>query len=198
MEHAKENIISSLFGTAISNGEEKLYHCPKCGHTKRKLSLNLKKNVFKCWICDFSGNDIGFLVKRYGNSDQYLEWARASRVRLSTLDDYETLFEVRDEPSTPVDLDLPPGFVSLSSFKPEYSEALSYLYLRGFSKRDILLWKIGYCNSHELHHRIVVPSFDSDGNMNYYIARSYRADVWPKYKNPKSSKDIIFCSFIFI
>jgi hypothetical protein len=52
-------------------------------------------------------------------------------------------------------------------------------------------WKIGYCNSGEYKNRIVVPSFDDAGGLNYFIARSYRGDYF-KYKNPKASKDVIF------
>ena len=35
------------------------------------------------------------------------------------------------------------------------------------------------------------PSFDSDGDINYFVARSYNGDSY-KYKNPKASKNIVF------
>jgi hypothetical protein len=36
-----------------------------------------------------------------------------------------------------------------------------------------------------------VPSFDEDGDVSYFIARSYTGDSY-KYKNPRASKDIVF------
>jgi hypothetical protein len=39
--------------------------------------------------------------------------------------------------------------------------------------------------------RIVIPSFDDDGDINYFAARSYNGDSY-KYKNPRASKNIIF------
>ena len=45
--------------------------------------------------------------------------------------------------------------------------------------------------SGEYRNRIIVPSFDQDGDISYFIARSYSGDSF-KYKNPKASKDITF------
>ena len=39
--------------------------------------------------------------------------------------------------------------------------------------------------------RIIIPSFDDDGDCSYFIARSYAGDSY-KYKNPRASKDIVF------
>jgi len=62
---------------------------------------------------------------------------------------------------------------------------------RGLTDMDILRWKIGYCSKGEYKNRIVVPSFDDDGDINYFVARSYTGDSY-KYKNPKASKNIVF------
>ncbi len=41
--------------------------------------------------------------------------------------------------------------------------------------------------------RIIIPSFDKDGNPNYFIARSWNKTTRSKYKNPQAEKDkIIF------
>jgi hypothetical protein len=39
---------------------------------------------------------------------------------------------------------------------------------------------------------VVVPSFDSNGDLNYYVARSYLNNGSYKYKNPDISKDVVF------
>ena len=88
---------------------------------------------------------------------------------------------------------IPDEFVTLtqSNMPATAAYAMKYLKSRGISDADILKWKIGYCFSGEFRNRIVIPSFDEDGDCNYFVARSYSGDSF-KYKNPKVSKDIIF------
>jgi DNA primase len=50
---------------------------------------------------------------------------------------------------------------------------------------------MGYCFDGLYRGRVVIPSFDDDGDSNYFIARSYTKDSY-KYKNPPASKDIVF------
>jgi DNA primase len=69
--------------------------------------------------------------------------------------------------------------------------ARKYLKERGVNKRDIIWWKMGYCSSGEYENRIIIPSFNDEGNADYFIARSYVGD-FPKYKNPPVGRDIIF------
>ena len=68
---------------------------------------------------------------------------------------------------------------------------MRYLQNRGVSQSDILKWKIGYCFSGQYKNRVIVPSFDHEGDVSYFIARSYSGDSY-KYKNPRVSKDIVF------
>ena len=56
---------------------------------------------------------------------------------------------------------------------------------------DILKYKIGYTSEGEFGGRVVVPSFDEEGDLNYFVARSYDGN-WPRYKNPPTSRDVIF------
>jgi hypothetical protein len=90
-------------------------------------------------------------------------------------------------------LELPEEFVSLCSnnIPATGMYALRYLEKRGVSRADILKWKIGYCFSGEYKNRIIIPSFDHEGDVSYFIARSYTGDSY-KYKNPRASKDITF------
>ena len=88
---------------------------------------------------------------------------------------------------------LPEAFISLTSEKTPATglHAFKYLQSRGITKADILKWKIGYCFEGEYRNRIIIPSFDEDGDCSYFIARSYTGDSY-KYKNPRASKDIVF------
>ena len=70
----KHNILRNILGRGYQSGDEHLFYCPKCDHHKAKLSVNIDKNVFKCWICDYVGTSIYRLVRRYGNHEQRKRW----------------------------------------------------------------------------------------------------------------------------
>ena len=83
-------------------------------------------------------------------------------------------------------------FVSLTGTIPATGVyAHKYLHARGITKADILKWKIGYCFGGEYRNRIIIPSFNDDGDVSYFMARSYNGDSY-KYKNPRTSKNIVF------
>ena len=94
---------------------------------------------------------------------------------------------------SPQKVELPEEFISLCHDKipATGTYALRYLRSRGITREDIVRWKIGYCFSGEYRNRIIFPSFDNDGDVNYFVGRSYNGDSY-KYKNPKASKNIVF------
>lgn len=55
---------------------------------------------------------------------------------------------------------------------------------------DIIKYGIGYCEGGLYDNRIIVPSYDSNDNLNYFVGRNIY-DGGMKYKNPPTSKDII-------
>ena len=59
------------------------------------------------------------------------------------------------------------------------------------TEKDILYWKIGYAQEGRYGGRIIIPSFNNDGDMNYFISRSY-VQHKRKYLNTPVSKNIIF------
>jgi len=191
MEKEKLEILERSFGRFFSTGEECLFQCPKCEHHKRKLSVNIEKNVFKCWICGYSGIDISSLVKRYAPYSEYSKWlSYGEPIDLTRFEDIFATESTREE--KPV-VNLPESFKTLTGKVASYGarHAISYLKHRGIDKEDILNWKIGYCDTGDYAKRVCVPSFGENGDLNYFIARSY-ANQFPKYKNPPVSRDVIF------
>ena len=188
----KIKILSDVLGSSYCEGQAQLlYHCPKCNHHKKKLSINIEKNVFKCWICDWSGRNIYRVIKRYGDYNSKRDWLRLNQ-QVEINDFAEKLFgekviEIKRK------FDLPKGFVSLINKEPPASsvKAINYLESRHIDEDDIRKWKIGYCSEGEYSGRIVVPSFDMDGNINYFVGRSYDNN-WIKYLNPPYAKNFIF------
>ena len=184
----KLKLLKKALGHCWTNEGEHQFHCPKCKHHKLKLSVNIDKGVFKCWVCDYSGTKISPLIRRFAPS-YYADW----RLLEGEVDlgKYDTIFAEQEE-SPPQVIDLPENFQTLTGKKTRVKrKALNYLYSRGFTDTDILTWKVGFCDFGEYQDRVIVPSFDDQGNLNFFIARSY-TDDWMKYRNPKVSKDIIF------
>ena len=68
---------------------------------------------------------------------------------------------------------------------------MNYLENRGITKREILHWKIGCCMQGDYNNRVIIPSFDEEGYVNYFVARTFNG-AWKKYLNPPASKNIIF------
>ena len=48
----KPGLLKEIFGEYKKSGNEYIFFCPNCNHHKKKLSINIDKNCFKCWICN--------------------------------------------------------------------------------------------------------------------------------------------------
>ena len=186
-----KRILYEAFGYYKEQGNEILFKCPVCNHRKHKLSVNLDKNVFKCFICDYRGRSIRRLVRRFSSFSQLQKWDQITD--RPDLERFADLFLEHEPEEHKEKLELPQEFVSLTSKKLPATAMFAYRYLRnrGVTDEDILRWKIGYCFAGQYRNRIMIPSFDDDGDVNYFIGRSYSGDSY-KYKNPKASKDVIF------
>jgi len=186
-----KKILHETLGNHFDKGHELLFTCPACGHHKRKFSVNLDKNVFKCWVCDYRGRNIRRVIRRFGSYLQLQKWDSISG--RADLERFADLFSEEESEAGSQKIQLPEEFISLTSDKAPATGryAMKYLQSRGVSKQDILKWKIGYCFDGEYRNRIIIPSFDEDGDCSYFIARSYTGDSY-KYKNPRASKDIVF------
>ena len=193
--HGREklNIIKQALGHSYRSGGEFLFHCPFCNHHKPKLSLNVEKNVYKCWVCDASGRNIRRLVKKFGNWSLLKEWDRFSRkIDFSEFDE-KLLFEISDEEEQQV-VQLPKEYQALHKREVPLTlrRPLNYLRSRGLTDFDLAYWKVGFCEKGIYKDRLVVPSFGDSGSPNYFITRAFDKSVWPAYKNPKASRNIVF------
>jgi DNA primase len=192
MSKTKIKILKEILGDYTKTGNEYLFYCLFCKHHKRKLSINLDKNKMKCWVCDVAG-DISRLVKRNGTFLQQQDWKELTgQVEISDFEKVlfgqKTVVEESEQ-----SVSLPDEFVSLCNQNTSLTavQARNYLAKRGIDKADILKWKLGYCSSGQYAGRIIAPSFNVEGKVNYFIARTYEGN-WKKYMNPPDSKDIVF------
>lgn len=184
MLERKRKILSNFLGRSYKSNEEYLYKCPKCNHHKRKLSVNFDKNVFKCWICDYSGKNIFYLVRSHGSHLDKQDWKKVANI----ID-----FSEQEKEIQKIEVELPKEFITLTGkhVSPLSIPARKYLINRGITEEQIVWWKMGYCPDGKYANRVVVPSFDMDGELTYFISRSYDNN-WIKYLNPPAEKDFIF------
>ena len=189
----KLSILNNILGRYYRSNGEYLFECPYCNHHKNKFSVNIEKNVYKCWICDSRGKNIFRVIRKFGDFKQQERWKELSGNK-EDLNKFNFLFEEETKELKQEEiLEMPENFCSLTrlSGNRSHKRALNYLLNRGIDKSDILKWKIGYCDSGHFKDRIIIPSFNNDGNLNYFIARTY-AENYKRYLNPSVSRDIIF------
>jgi hypothetical protein len=92
---------------------------------------------------------------------------------------------------------LPAEFRSLSVTyrSPWYGQAIQYLTRRGLGHSEIVRYKLGYAEDGPYRNRIIIPSFDRYGELNFVVGRSiYDSDM--KYKHGRYDKDIIFNDYM--
>jgi hypothetical protein len=171
------------------------FDCPSCsedkgmpnGDGKGNLEINYYRDVFKCWVCKDTNSMYGpvaKLIKKYGNSQILKDY---NLVKPETTDDK------KEKPK--IDLKLPEGFKLLkecTSKDFKYNTAISYLRNRGITDDIIEKFDIGYTTKGKFFNRIIVPSYDSFGDLNYFIARWFDKQYTKlKYLNPDVEKQTI-------
>lgn len=175
-----------------TSGTNYAFFSPFCSHYKPKLEINLEtvngSNPWHCWISNEKGKTIRSLFRRLNASREIFEEL------FKIVEDKK--FSSRTEQHTPA-IELPKGFVPLHSIDkkmiklPAVKNALLYLHKRNISSNDIKRYNIGICIEGEYSNTIVIPSYDSDGILNYFVCRSFLENSYVKYKNPKASKNIV-------
>jgi DNA primase len=170
------------------------FDCPVCaeekgletGDGKGNLEINYSRHVYKCWACSETNGThgpLGKLFDKYGTKKQ-------KKV-------YELIKpeELKKEEVWRPKLRLPEGFTKFSDSNPifiPHREAMNYLTSRGITNEIIERFGIGYTVKGDFAFRIVVPSYNKEGELNYFVARAW-ANKKMKYKNPTVPKDeIIF------
>lgn len=193
------NILENFLGTHKKHNEDKCqvsFDCPACsaeklldgGDGKGKLEINYRKGVFKCWVCAYKNNmhgPIEKLIKKYGNGHNMRDY-----LLVKPDNNYEKETYVDKE----VHVQLPPEFIPLSKcsqYEPQYSFAIKYLNERGIDEEIIKEFNIGYAHEGKYRGRIIIPSYDEFGDVNFFVARSYSQYIRPKYLNPEAEKQQI-------
>jgi len=185
-------LLESVLGKGKpTSGNNIAFFSPFTSHYKPKLEIDINttsegQNAWHCWISDKKGRSINSLFKQLNLGKQYFE--QLSKIIKSAK--YKT---TPDDIKHVEAVSLPEEYVPLWKHKktPDFRNAIAYLKRRGVTIFDILKYRIGYCERGEYSGKIIIPSYDCNGQLNYFVSRAfYEADKY-KHKNPKVSKDII-------
>ena len=185
-------LLESVLGKGKStSGNNIAFFSPFTSHYKPKLEIDINttsdgQNAWHCWISDKKGRSINSLFKQMNLGKQYFEQL-SKIIQSAKYKNFDT-----DKKDVEV-IALPEDYRPLWKPKktPDFRNAMSYLKKRGVTIFDILKYRIGYCESGEYSGKIIIPSYDCTGQLNYFVSRAYyKADKY-KHKNPKISKDII-------
>lgn len=177
-------------------------NCPKCQERegllypdgRYNLEINTRIRKFHCWKCEgppFKGS-LGRLIRILGSQSDYEQYKDLA----GSFFDYnvkgdEKEFEV---------IKLPEEFIPFKNLDiddPDHMEAYSYLTLeRKISRELIDKYNMGFCIEGYYKNRVVLPSYDDEGELNYFITRSFNGKK-PPYLNPKANRDaIIFNEYL--
>jgi hypothetical protein len=179
------SLLSQILGDYKEFGKGEVYFtCPFCHNHKRKFAVNVLKNAFHCWHCGAKGRSLITLFKRLDVSPSQLKELR------SLLSDDQINNYIEEDTNT--ELYLPPGFKPLwtPSKSIHYINAIKYLKNRGITGYDIIRYQMGYTMDGPYASRIIIPSYDCNNKLNYFLARSFY-ESGLKYKNPPVSKNVI-------
>ena len=169
----------------IVSKDEAMFICPFSHHRKPKLAVNLTPQRWQSWIdTNAKGRSIFALFKRLQAPSNYFE-------ELSRIVKLPKNMKLADTEKQYVAL--PYEFRRLTETHKDfsYTKAMNYLKRRGIESCDIERYDIGYCSGGDYAGRIIVPSYDADNKLNYFLARDFTGNAYLKYKNPPVSKDIV-------
>jgi len=173
----------------FQKGDEAVFFCVKHQHHKAKLSINLDGDYFHCWICGWSGHDLKPILFLNGKTNDGLRYSNENQ----KLNKQDVDVKVFDSPA------LPESFCLLtkdSINNPYTQDAKVYLESRGISDSDVLKYKIGFCVEGNYKYRIIFPSFDSFGELDFFVGRKIYDYIGLAYKHGNFNKNIIFNDYM--
>jgi transcription elongation factor Elf1 len=162
------------------------FFCPFCNHRKRKLIVHIESGKYNCWTCEAAtkGKSPVSLLKKMGASaDEQREMKSYYANSTDSIDDRLN-----------ISVSLPKECKSLleNTNSPERKRALKYLKTdRKITEEDIMKYNIQYCEKGRYKNRVIVPSYDSVGKLNYFIARSFEDNPFLAYDAPRCNKSEI-------
>ena len=178
-------IFEKAFGKGEFSRDKENYQvtCPSCSKikrtTKRKLHIKVDDLRYHCWVCGMKGKNILSLIKKI----------RPDLVDIKISHHHKPKKEEEKQ-----EISLPQGlvFVSDKSRDPDIKAVRNYLLSRGVSVQKMKRWRMMTSKEGSLRRHVVIPSFNSEGDLNYYVGRAIDKTEF-RYRNAKKRKsEVIF------
>jgi len=184
-DESKLKFLEKLLGKSKynSSSKEAQFFCPFCDHRKAKFYVNLESDLYNCYYskCNKRGVGLYSLIKKLGTREdleKYNSHYRAKNVRTKEEVKFERIF-------------LPKEYIPLCCSNSVIIQKLkSYLEKRGLKEEEIIKYKLGTCIGGDYNEMIIFPSFDKDGDVNYFTAKNLRNGQYyipPTQKGYKNS-----------
>lgn len=197
------NILVSILGESKQGGYDRgtyqyQFNCPYCADEKGgidgkyNLEVSFAIGKYHCWACGSAG-PISRLIKSRGGKELNDEYIRIIKdIKDSKYFDLE-LFKDNGDIFEQQYLRLPPTFKKIDISKCRNKALLAFLNKRCITQDIIDKYNIGITTWDEedwsWRDRIVFPSYNAMGDLNYYVGRSYKeTDKRNKYKNCDADK----------
>lgn len=186
------NALIKIFGQGNLSGNSKNIEvwCPFCSDknkSKRKLSIEIAHGFFNCWVCGQKGRHIATIVRKFFSRDDQIDLLKIYP-RVSTKLE---ITDVRPPPKLPADFKL---LATATGHHPDLKACKRYiLETRGLTEEDLWYFKLGYSGEFEWTRRVIMPSFDAEGRLNYFTGRSVDPDVTLRYNTAEADRtQVIF------
>lgn len=159
---------------------------PKCNsyNRKKKLAIRLDDDRVNCWVCGLKGKLLGVLKKyKINHLRDYILKFGNKNIKLFLDEQEEIILDV------PRNFKLLAPLVNSSEFNVQL--AVNYLKSRNVTVSDMWYFKFGISDAPELKRRVIMPSFDSEGELNFYTGRAIDKATFRKYMNCDAQKKAI-------
>lgn len=214
-----EQILVDILGEPKSRGQGELnaqlqFNCPRCAEEnggipdgKYNLEVNFGTNLkyggsFHCWKCSAYDDEMKGtcfkLVKEFGSSEQYREYKQlVKEIYESKLYDFFLETGITETTVSENYIFLPKTFKKLKIDECKDELLLKFIDKRKISQEMCDKFSIGYTLDDEpdwtMRNRLIIPSFDSYDDLNYFVGRDFTGKNKIKYKNCNvDKKNIIF------
>ena len=201
-------ILTSFLGESKQGGyidgvTQYQFNCPYCadekGYADGKFNDEYSFSLLKhhCWSCGHSGS-FSKIIKRWGGRQCLQEYSEIiNELKASKLYEFEGEQEIEKDIQQ---IQLPKSFKKIN-LKTCDKALRQYLKKRRIDQWTINKFNIGSTEKDEngFSYRIIVPSYNSFGQLNYFVGRDYLPEKKesdfkrPKYKNcDVDKKTIVF------
>lgn len=192
----KLSFLRSAFGniSPARDGVNIAVPCPACesggSKIKKKFSIDITTWRCHCWVCGIKSSNLYFILKDHVSKEIASQFKNTFNIRVKKSNSQKTALEEKDSVTLPGDFIL---LADGSSNDPDIRACKAYLTGRGVTNSDMWYFKLGAVKTGRMRRRVIIPSFDQSGSLNYFVCRSIDESQSLKYLNSKNKKfEIIF------